>query len=42
MAKQKIMIADDDENIVFAFKKTFNGTGYEVVAVNRGSDVLPE
>jgi DNA-binding NtrC family response regulator len=40
MSKEKIMIADDDENIVFAFVKTFERTGHKVVAVNNGNDVV--
>jgi DNA-binding NtrC family response regulator len=40
MPKEKIMIADDDENIVFAFKKTFENSGHKIVAVSNGNDVL--
>jgi DNA-binding NtrC family response regulator len=42
MPKEKIMIADDDENIVFAFKKTFENSGHKIVAVNNGNNVLSE
>lgn len=40
MAKEKIMIADDDQNIVYAFKKTFESRGYEVVSAANGHEVL--
>src|SRR5512145_153215 len=40
MAAEKIMIADDDRNILFAFEKTFEQTGHSVVTVNAGAEVL--
>lgn len=41
MAAEKIMIADDDRNILFAFKKTFEQSGHSVVTVSSGEEVLP-
>ncbi len=40
MLNEQIMVADDDENIVFAFRKTFERDGRSVIAVHRGDEVL--
>jgi len=42
MAKQKIMVIDDDRNIVFAFKKMFEKDGYDVVFANDGTTGLQQ
>lgn len=40
MAKEKILIADDDENIVYAFRKTLEPKGYKVVSAANGNEAL--
>jgi DNA-binding NtrC family response regulator len=40
MPKEKIMIVDDDENIVFAFRKTLERSGYLVVEAGNGPEAL--
>lgn len=40
MKKEKIMIADDDQNIVYAFRKTLEPRGYQVVSAANGKEAL--
>ncbi|MFQ5604661.1 MAG: sigma-54-dependent transcriptional regulator [bacterium] len=40
MPKEKILIADDDKNIQFAFRKTFEKDGFEVVTAGDGREAL--
>jgi len=40
MAKKKILIADDDKNIQFAFRKTFEDDGFAVVTAASGDEAL--
>ena len=40
MGKKKILVADDDKNIQFAFRKTFEKDGYEVVSAADGQEAL--
>ncbi len=40
MSRPKILIADDDKNIQFAFRKTFEEDGFEVVTAGNGKEAL--
>ncbi|MFQ5650001.1 MAG: sigma-54-dependent transcriptional regulator [bacterium] len=40
MKKNKILIADDDKNILFAFRKTFESDGFTVVTATTGAEAL--
>ncbi|MFQ5631320.1 MAG: sigma-54-dependent transcriptional regulator [bacterium] len=40
MPNDKIMIADDDQNIVYAFRKTLEPKGYQVISASNGAEVL--
>ncbi len=40
MRGEKILIADDDKNIRFAFKKAFESKNIDVVSADNGKDVL--
>ncbi|MFQ5864034.1 MAG: sigma-54-dependent transcriptional regulator [bacterium] len=40
MSKTKILIADDDKNIQFAFQKTFEKDGFVVVTATTGTEAL--
>ncbi|MFQ5825279.1 MAG: sigma-54-dependent transcriptional regulator [bacterium] len=40
MSKTKILIADDDKNIQFAFRKTFEKDGFAVITATTASDAL--
>jgi len=40
MKKKKILVADDDKNIQFAFRKTFEKDGFEVVSAADGQEAL--
>jgi DNA-binding NtrC family response regulator len=39
-ARERIMIADDDENIVFAFRKALERHGYEVIGAGDGQEAI--
>jgi len=40
MGKRKILIADDDKNIQFAFRKTFEKDGFSVITADNGTGAL--
>lgn len=40
MPEPKILIADDDENIIFAFKRTLENSNYSVISSPDGEDAL--
>ncbi|RMF56333.1 MAG: sigma-54-dependent Fis family transcriptional regulator, partial [Calditrichaeota bacterium] len=40
MARQKILIADDDKNIQFAFRKTFEKDGFKVITAANGREAV--
>lgn len=40
MGKKKILIADDDKNIQFAFRKTFEDDGFTVLTAANGDEAL--
>jgi len=40
MPKEKIMVADDDESIVFAFRKVLERSGYRVISADSGPQAL--
>lgn len=40
MSKEKLLIADDDKNIQFAFRKVFESKNIDVVSADNGNEVL--
>lgn len=40
MAKKKILVVDDEEEIVFLMRSRLEANGYEVVTANNGRDAL--
>jgi DNA-binding NtrC family response regulator len=40
MTKERILIADDDENIQFAFRKAFEVKNFKVITANSGEEAL--
>ncbi|NOY57318.1 MAG: sigma-54-dependent Fis family transcriptional regulator [Calditrichaeota bacterium] len=40
MRKTKILIADDDKNIQFAFKKAFEQSGHDVISASTGQEAV--
>ncbi len=41
MAKQFILIAEDDKTYLAAYRSTLQSAGYEVMTVERGDEVIP-